>query len=409
MVDYNQKALTLHKKLNGKIEIKSKIPIRSKNILSTIYTPGVGAVSSAIAKDGNLVWELTGRKNTVAIISDGTAVLGLGNIGPEAALPVMEGKAVLFSEFGGVWAYPLCIKSKSVAETVQIIRAIAPSFGGINLEDVAAPACFEVEEQLSNPPEGSPRGEVGEASLGIPVFHDDQDGTAVVVLAALYNSVKVTGKKMSDLKVVILGAGAAGSAVAWLLLGREKWDIKKVYDKLFFDPPKDIVIVDSRGIISQTRTDLNKWKQTIAKATNKQGLSGDLAEALTGADVFIGVSTGGKLDAKLIKLMDKDPIIFAMSNPNPEILPDDAKAAGAAIVATGRSDFANQVNNALVFPGMFRGLLDAGIKKVTIETKLAAASALANSVVPTAEQILPDVVNKKIHQQVAQAVRRSAS
>ncbi len=397
-MDIPTKALALHRKLQGKVAVVTRSPVKTKADLSTIYTPGVGAVSSAIAEDDSLVWELTGRKNTVAIVSDGTAVLGLGNVGPQAALPVMEGKAVLFSEFGGVWAYPLCISTKSVAETVQVIRALAPSFGGINLEDIAAPDCFEVEEQLSDPPEG-------EASLPIPVFHDDQDGTAVVVLAALYNAVRVTGKKMSELKVVILGAGAAGSAVAWLLLGREKWDTKKVYNKLFFDPPGEVVMVDSRGIISQTRTDLNKWKQAMALVTNKQELSGDLAEALKGADVFIGVSTGGKLDPKLIKLMNKDPIIFAMSNPNPEILPEDAKTAGAAIVATGRSDFANQVNNALVFPGLFRGLLDAGVQKVTIEAKLAAAYALALSIKPSLNNIVPSVLDKKAHQSVARAVR----
>ena len=394
-MNYNKKALALHKKLAGKTVISSKIPLRSKGILSTIYTPGVGAVSSAISQDKNLVWELTGRGNTVAVITDGTAVLGLGNIGPEAALPVMEGKSVLFAELGGVNAYPLCLNSPTSTEVVRAVKAIAPSFGGINLEDIAAPACFEVEENLSK--------------LGIPVFHDDQDGTAIIVLAALVNAVKVLGKKLGDLRVVIMGAGAAGSATAWLLSGREKWHPEKKIPNLFFEPPKDIILVDSKGIIGKNRSDLTPWKKSLSDASNQEGRRGGIEKALKGFDVFIGLSSGGQITAKMVRLMNKEPIIFALANPLPEIMPDEAKKAGAAIVATGRSDFPNQINNALVFPGFFRGLLDSRAKKVTTRMKLAAALALIQSVKPTKNKILPDVLDKKVHRAVAEAVKKAAT
>lgn len=391
-MDYGKLALKLHRKLAGKVRIFSKAPIHSKNDLSTLYTPGVGAVSSAIAKDKSLAWKLTGRGNAVAIVSDGTAVLGLGNIGPEAALPVMEGKAVLFSEFGGVDAYPLCINANSPEEVVQFVKAIAPTFGGINLEDIAAPECFEIEEKLQD--------------IGIPVFHDDQDGAAIVTLAALVNAAKVTGLRLGSLKVVIMGAGAAGAATAWLLLGREKWEASKKVTGLFFDPPADIILVDSRGIISDTRPDLTSWKKMLASVTNKQNLHGSVDDALRGADVFIGLSTGGKITSTQIKLMNKNPIIFALANPNPEIMPEDAKKAGATIIATGRSDFANQINNALCFPGLFRGILTARAAKVTASLKYVTAAAIAEAVNPTKNQILPSVLDKKVHKKVAEAVKK---
>lgn len=392
-MDYGKLALKLHKKLAGKITVTSKIPVRSKNNLSTLYTPGVGAVSSAIAKDKSLAWKLTGRGNNVAIVSDGTAVLGLGNIGPEAALPVMEGKAVLFSEFGEVDAFPMCIKAESPSDIVNLVKMITPTFGGINLEDIAAPECFEVEEKL--------------LGIGIPVFHDDQDGAAIVTLAALVNSTKVTGRRLGSLKVVIMGAGAAGAATAWLLLGREKWVASKKVSGLFFDPPADVVVVDSRGIIDDSRADLTNWKKMLASVTNKENIRGTIDDALAGADVFIGLSSGGKITPAQIKLMNKNPIIFALANPNPEIMPSDAKRAGAAIVATGRSDFPNQINNALCFPGLFRGILDAKAPKVTSELKYAVAYAISETVNPTKNQILPSVLDKRVHQNVAQAIRKT--
>lgn len=392
-MDYGKLALKLHRKLAGKVTISSKAPVRSKNDLSTLYTPGVGAVSSAIAKDKSQVWKMTGRGNNVGIVSDGTAVLGLGNIGPEAALPVMEGKAVLFSEFGQVDAYPMCIDSKSVDETVNFVKMIAPTLGGVNLEDIAAPECFEIEEKLQG--------------IGIPVFHDDQDGAAIVTLAALVNAAKVTGRRLGSLKVVIMGAGAAGAATAWLLLGREKWVASKKVSNLFFNPPADIIMVDSNGIIDDRRADLTSWKKQLASVTNKENKRGTIDDALAGADVFIGLSTGGKITPAQVKLMNKNPIIFALANPNPEIMPDEAKKAGASIVATGRSDFPNQINNALCFPGLFRGILDGQVEKVTPELKYAAALAIAETVNPTKSQILPSVLDKNVHQNVAQAVKKS--
>ncbi|MBI4058630.1 NADP-dependent malic enzyme [Candidatus Microgenomates bacterium] len=392
-MDYNRKALLLHKKLAGKITVSSKIPVKSRDQLSTLYTPGVGAVSSAIAKDKNLVWELTGRGNSVAIVSNGTAILGLGNIGPEAGLPVMEGKAVLFNEFGGVNAYPLCISADNTQDIVNFVKMITPSVGGINLEDIAAPVCFEVEEKLKD--------------LGIPVFHDDQDGAAIAVLAALVNATRVLGKKLSSLKVVILGAGASGSATTWLLAGREKWQAHKKISDSWYTPPADIIVVDSHGIISDRRADLTTWKKMLATITNKERKSGDLATALKGADVVIGLSTGGKITKKQITVMNKNPIVFALSNPVPEIRPEEAYQAGAVLVATGRSDYPNQINNALVFPGLFRGLLDSHTMVVTPQIKLAVARTLAESVTPTKNNILPSVLNKEVHQKVALAVKKA--
>ena len=395
-MDYGRKALALHKKLAGKIVVSPKIKVKSRDLLSTIYTPGVGTVSKTIGRNAKTVWEYTGRGNTVAIVSDGTAVLGLGNIGPEAGLPVMEGKAVLFSEFGNVNAYPLCIKAKTPDDIVVFVKSIVPSFGGINLEDIAAPACFEVEQKLEK--------------IGIPVFHDDQDGSAIVVIAGLVNASRATGKKMRDLKIVIIGAGAAASATAWLLVGREKWNAqKKVNGIMPYDPPKDVILVDSRGIVDERRADLNVWKKMLAAVTNHEKRKGGLEEALRGADIVIGLSTGGKINPKQISLMNKNPIIFALANPVPEIMPDEARRAGAVLVATGRSDFPNQVNNALVFPGMFRGLLDARAESVTTQNKLSAIEVLSKAVSPTKTNILPSVLDKKVHQNLALAVKRATS
>lgn len=393
-MDYNRKALALHKKLAGKINVSSKVPLKNKDILSSVYTPGVGAVSRAIAKDKKSVWDYTGRANTVAIISDGTAVLGLGDVGPEAGLPVMEGKAALFAEFGNVNAFPLCINAKTPDEIAQVVRALSPSLGGVNLEDIAAPTCFEVEQKLEK--------------LGIPVFHDDQDGTAIVVTAALVNAVKALKSRLRDLRIVIMGAGAAGSAISWLLSGREKWQAQKKIAGLTFEVPKDIILVDSKGIIDERRADLSVWKKMLAAVTNREKRQGGIENALKDADVFIGVSSGGKLTPKLVFLMNKNPIIFALANPVPEIMPGDAAKAGAALVATGRSDFPNQVNNALVFPGLFRGLLDSRASAVTSKIKLAAAQALAQSVTPSKANILPSVLDKTVHQKLAEAVRKAS-
>lgn len=394
-MDYNKKAVVLHKKLQGKIVVSSKLPIKSKDTLSTVYTPGVGHVSRLIGRDRNLSWEYTGRANTVAIVSDGTAVLGLGDVGPEAAMPVMEGKAVLFSEFGNVNAFPLCVQVNSADEIVQLVTSISPSFGGINLEDIAAPRCFQVEEKLQN--------------LEIPVFHDDQDGSAIVVIAGLINACKVLGRRMRDLRIVIMGAGAAASGTTWLLVGRKKWQAQNKIQGMAFETPKDVILLDSKGIIDERRADLNVWKKMLATVTNREKRRGGVEEALRGADVFIGLSSGGKLTQKQMALMNKNPIIFALANPAPEIMPDDAKKAGAALIATGRSDFPNQVNNALVFPGLFRGLLDARAKTVTSKVEMAAIEALVKSVTPTKTNILPSVLDKKVHEKVAQAVKRAAS
>lgn len=392
-MDYSKKALELHRKLKGKIAVSSKIPVRTKDVLSTLYTPGVGAVSTRIAKRKDTVWKLTGKGNSVAIVTDGTAVLGLGNVGPEAALPVMEGKAVLFSEFGNVNAYPLCIRANTPDEVVQFVHTLAPSFGGINLEDIAAPACFEIEEKLEG--------------LEIPVFHDDQDGAAIVVLAALVNATKALGIHLRDLKVVIIGAGAAASATAWLLVGREKWKPLQKVAPLFFESPNDVILVDSKGVIEEQRADLTVWKRMLGSVTNKRRVRGTLDDALKGADVVIGLSTGGKLTPRHISHMNKNPIVFGLSNPVPEIMPADAKRGGAALVATGRSDFPNQINNALVFPGLFRGLLDSRAPHVTADIKYAVAHTLTDYLTPTKTNILPRVLDKRIHQKIAQAVEKS--
>lgn len=377
-MDYSKKAISLHKKNKGKIEIALKIPLKNIEDLSTAYTPGVGAVCMEIHKNKAKSFELTNRKNSVAIVCDGTAVLGLGDIGPEAGMPVMEGKSAIFKSFANVDAFPLCINTKDTKEIINFCKMIEPSFGGINLEDISAPRCFEILEVL-------------EKELSIPVFHDDQDGTAIVVLSALINACRATGKAMNDLKVVINGAGAAGIATARLLLAQGV---------------KDVVLVDSQGIIHKSRKGLNKFKKQIALKTNKNNLKGGLVEAMVETDVFIGLSKPGLVNAKMIKSMNEGPIIFTMANPVPEVMPEIALEAGASIVGTGRSDFPNQINNALVFPGIFRGLIDNNIKTITQKMKLKAAFALAFTVKkPTKNKILPSVTDKKAVKAIAQAIK----
>ncbi len=376
-MDYNKQALKLHKKYRGKIEINSKVPLKSKDDLSVAYTPGVGAVCNEIARDKKKSWELTNRANQVAIVSDGTAILGLGNIGPEAGMPVMEGKSAIFKKFANVDAIPLCINTIDTEEIIKFCKQIEPSFGGINLEDISAPRCFEILERL-------------EKELNIPVFHDDQDGTAIVVLAGLINSCRVTGKVLKELKIVISGMGAAGISIARLLI---------VFGV------KDLVLLDSKGIINDSRKDLNKYKKEIfAKIKNKKN-KGAKEDAVIKTDVYIGVSKPKQLTGDMIKKMNVEPIVFAMANPVPEIMPDVAKKAGATIVATGRSDFDNQINNALVFPGIFRGLLDGKTKKIDVNLKKKIAIALAYSVKkPTKNKIIPNISEKKVVKVISEAI-----
>ncbi len=378
MPDIAQESLELHKKHRGKIEIVSKLPVKDREALSRVYTPGVGAVSTAIGKDKEKVWEYTARGNMVAVVSDGSAILGLGNLGPEAALPVMEGKAVLFKELAGVDAFPLCLATQDPDEIVATVKAIAPVFGGINLEDIAAPKCFDIERRLRE-------------ELEIPVVHDDQHGTATVVLAALINALKVKGMAMADARVVMNGAGAAGIAVGEMLLAAGV---------------TDLTLCDSKGVIHAGRTDLTEGKQAIVGRTNPRGITGTLADAVKDADVFVGVSVAGALSGDLVRTMRTDPIVFALANPTPEIMPDEAKAAGALIVATGRSDFPNQINNALAFPGIFRGALDRRVRRITREMLVAAAKNLAAVVeAPTAERIMADIFDPKVVPSVAEAIR----
>ena len=363
MSKFDDIALAKHKELKGKIEIKLKDSLDSRDKLSTYYTPGVAAVSSHIAEHPEEARDYTWINNTVAVISDGSAVLGLGDIGPLAALPVMEGKAMLFKHFANIDAVPIVLDVHTADEIVAAVTAIAPSFGGINLEDIAAPICFEVEERLK-------------ATLKIPVMHDDQHGTAIVVLAGLINSVKVTNRNLSQCKIVVVGAGAAGVAITKLLN--------------LYAPGIEIIVVDSKAIICQSRDDLNYSKLALLEFTNPNNLEGSLSDALVGADIFIGVSQPGLLTSDMIKSMAKDSIIFAMANPTPEIMPEEALAAGAAIVATGRSDFPNQVNNALAFPGIFRGALDNHVTQITDEHKIKAAEAIATLVIsPKHDLIVP--------------------
>ena len=378
MPDYNKEALKRHKELGGKISITLKDDLNSKDKLSTYYTPGVAAVSDFVAKHPEQTRDYTWTNNAVAVVSDGSAVLGLGNIGPEGALPVMEGKAMLFKHFANVDAVPLVLNVHTADQIVETVKALAPSFGGINLEDIAAPTCFEVEDRLKK-------------ELEIPVFHDDQHGTAIVVLAGLINACKITGRNLSDAKIVISGAGAAGTAIIKLL---------HLYAK-----PR-MFVTDSKGIISKNRSDLNEEKKSLLAMTNLSGVDGSLADILAeGADIFIGVSKGGILTPEMVTSMDKNPIIFAMANPEPEIMPEKALAAGAAVVATGRSDFPNQINNALVFPGIFRGALDNKVHHITDNHKIKAAEALAQLVdSPTSAYIIPSVLDQKVVPAIAKII-----
>lgn len=388
--DYFKEAVFLHDKLKGKIRISNKMSIRSKEDLSTVYSPGVAQPCIEISQQKERVWDLTMKGNSVAIISDGTAVLGLGDIGPHAAIPVMEGKAMLFRKFADIDAFPICLDTKDVDEIVRTCQIIAPIFGGINLEDISAPRSFEIEERLQ--------------SLGIPVFHDDQHGTAVVVLAGLINACKVAGKKMSELKVVINGAGAAGVAIAKLISGLN------CHEKTNYDLVQHIIICDSKGIIGPKRTDLNDSKRELLEFTNPESVDGRLIDALSEADVFVGVSIANIMDHQHLQQMKKDPIVFALANPIPEISPEEANKGNALIYATGRSDFPNQINNVLGFPGIFRGALDARAKKITTEMKMAAAVAIAHCVEhPSKGHIIPSSLNEQVAWNVAKAVRNAAT
>ncbi len=378
-MSYKKESLDLHKKNRGKIEVRPKISLNKKKDFCLAYTPGVAEVCMAIQKDGGQSWNLTNRANTVAIVSDGSAVLGLGNTGPEAGMPVMEGKAVLFKKLAGIDAYPLCIKTTGAEDIIKFCHYIAPSVGGINLEDISAPACFEVLNRL-------------EKELDIPVFHDDQDGTAIATLAALINASRVLNKKIRSLKVVINGSGAAGIAIARLLL---------VYGV------RDLKILDSQGLLNKKRKNLNKFKQSLVERTNKEGIEGRLEEALPGSDVFIGVSQANVLTEKMIESMNEDPIIFAMSNPSPEICPKKARKTKACIVGTGNSDCPNQINNALVFPGIFRGMLDAKVNNASSQVKIDAAKALAYVIKkPNKNKILPRLTNKSVVEAISSKVKR---
>lgn len=375
-VTYSEEAIRLHRLYKGKISITPKVSLETMEDLALAYSPGVAAVSMAIANDVNESYQLTNRANTVAVISDGSAVLGLGNIGPEAAMPVMEGKAALFKRFAGIDAIPICLNTQDKDVIIDVITYLAPSFGGINLEDIAAPKCFEIEERLQH--------------IGIPVFHDDQHGTAIVVLAGLINGLNLIGKTPNAVKVVISGVGAAGIATAKLL---------NTYGV------SDIVMVDSKGIVGRGRQDLNKVKEDILKITNPQSLEGDLEDALEEADVFIGVSAPNIVTEKAIQKMATNPIVFVLSNPDPEILPELAIKAGAAIIATGRSDYPNQINNCLVFPGIFRGALDVRCPKITVDMKIAVASALAELVVePSVDFIVPNSFDPSVVSAVSKAI-----
>jgi len=377
--NYAQRSVEAHRAHRGKISVESKFALNTKDDLSIAYTPGVAEPCTIISEDRSQAYQLTAKGNLVAVVSDGSAVLGLGNIGPEASLPVMEGKAVLFKKFGGVDAVPIVLDTQDTEEIIKTVMMIAPTFGGINLEDISAPRCFEIEERLKT-------------MLNIPVFHDDQHGTAIVTLAGIINSCRITGRNFKDLCVVINGAGAAGVSIAKLL---------------FAAGVEEVMMCDSKGIIHLERTDLNPVKIEIAKITNSKQKTGSLADAVKEADVFIGVSAPGVLNQDMIRTMNPEPIIFAMANPIPEIMPDKAKAAGARVVATGRSDFPNQVNNVLAFPGLFRGALDARISELTSEMFLRAAEAIANCVEePTEEMIIPSPFDEEVPKVVAQAIRR---
>ncbi len=379
-MDNKEKALKCHEEWNGKLETIAKSKVNSREDLAIAYTPGVAEPCKVIAKDKELAYKYTWKSNTVAVVSDGSAVLGLGNIGPYAAMPVMEGKCVLFKEFGNVNAVPICLDTQDTDEIIAAVKNIAPGFGGINLEDISAPRCFEIEERLKE-------------ILDIPVFHDDQHGTAIVVLAGIINGLRVTGKKKEDCKVVVNGAGSAGVAIAKLIL------------KYGF---KNVTMCDRHGIIGKDYPDLNWMQKKMTEVTNLDNASGTLADALKGADIFVGVSAPNIVTPEMVASMNKDSILFAMANPVPEIMPDAAKAAGARIVGTGRSDFPNQVNNVIAFPGIFRGALEGRARQITEEMKLAAAEALAHLVSDEElndDFIMPEAFDPRVADVVAEAVK----
>ena len=387
MSDIYKESVELHDKLQGKIDISNKMEVSSKEDLSLLYSPGVAEPCLEIQRDPERAYDLTIKNNTIAVVTNGTAVLGLGNIGALASLPVMEGKAMLFKKFADVNAFPICIDCEDADDIIETVRRIAPVFGGINLEDIKAPESFKVEEELQD--------------LGIPVFHDDQHGTAIVTLAALINAAKVLGKQINELKVVINGAGAAGIAIAKLLR------CIHIESELCISV-KQLIVADSKGAIHRFRPDLNKSKTELIKYCNFDDLKGDIHEIIKGADVFIGVSKGGVLTKEDIQNMADDPIIFAMANPEPEIMPEEAFAGGAAIVGTGRSDFPNQINNVLAFPGIFKGALKARAKTISTEMKLAAAFAIANSLEnPTREMVIPSALDTSLAHKVADAVEQA--
>ena len=382
-MDIKEESLKKHYEWNGKIEVIARCPVETREDMALAYTPGVAEACLVIKDDVNKSFELTRRNNLVAVVTDGTAVLGLGDIGPEAGMPVMEGKCALFKKFADVDAFPLCIKSKDVDEIVRTIYLLSGSFGGINLEDIAAPRCFEIEKKLKE-------------LCDIPIFHDDQHGTAVVVLAGVLNALRVVNKKIDDVKIVVNGLGAAGTAISKMLIAAGA---------------KNMVLVDRRGIIDESDELLGEERQKLAKITNPEKLTGGLDVAIKNADVFVGVSAPNILSEEMVKTMNKDAIVFAMANPTPEIMPDKAKNAGARVVGTGRSDFPNQINNVLVFPGIFRGALDCGATAITEEMKLAAAYALANHIPENElneENIIPSALDRSVAFEIAEAVKKSA-
>ena len=382
-MDYAKESLRLHEEWQGKIEVISRVPVRSKEDLSLAYTPGVAQPCLEIQKDPEKSYTLTRRNNMCAVITDGSAVLGLGDIGPEAGMPVMEGKCVLFKEFGDVDAFPLCVKTKDVDEFVNTVALISGSFGGINLEDISAPRCFEIERKLKE-------------RTDIPIFHDDQHGTAVITLAGLTNALKVVGKKKEDVKIVTSGAGAAAVAIVKLLLAAGF---------------RNIIMCDRKGAICKGREGLNWIKEEMAEVTNLEGVTGSIADALVDADVFIGVSAPGTVTTEMVRTMNRDAIVFACANPTPEIFPEDAKAGGAAVVSTGRSDYPNQINNVLAFPGIFRGTFDVRASDINKEMKMAASKALADLVSDeelSADYIIPKAFDKRVGPAVAKAVAEAA-
>jgi len=382
-MNYSEESLKMHETYRGKIEVVSKVKIQSRDDLSIAYTPGVAEPCRRIHADEKNVYKYTAKGNLVAVVTDGTAVLGLGDIGPKAALPVMEGKAILFKEFADVDAFPICLDTKDVDEIIKTVKLIAPGFGGINLEDIGAPRCFEIEDRLKK-------------ELDIPVFHDDQHGTAIIVLAGIINALKVVNKRITDVKVVVNGAGAAGTAITKLLLS---------------SGVKNLIACDKFGILYRGMENVDDAKNELSKLTNPDNVQGSLADALVGADIFIGVSAPGIVSQAMVSSMNKDSILFAMANPTPEIMPDKAKAAGARVIGTGRSDFPNQVNNVLAFPGIFRGALDVRAKEINEEMKLAAAYAIS-SMVKDADlnenNILPNALDKTVVVNIAEAIKKAA-